>query len=111
MPISTVDLLPTLAGLAGAADGVPADVDGTDIWPLVSGAADTMPERPLRYDHLGKIEAVRLGPWKLRVTRPKPDAPEQVELFHLVRDIGERYNLATQHPDVVERLRPHLSSR
>lgn len=106
VPISTVDLLPTLAGLAGAADGVPADVDGTDIWSLMSGASDTMPERPLLYDHLGQIEAVRLGPWKLRVTRPKPEAPEQVELFHLVQDVGERYNLATQHPEIVRRLRP-----
>lgn len=111
VPISTIDLLPTLAGLAGAADGVPADVDGTDIWPLVSGAADTMPERPLRYDNLGKIEAVRLGPWKLRVTRPRADAAVQVELFHLVNDPGERYNRAAQQPEIVGRLRPRLSSR
>jgi hypothetical protein len=52
-----------------------------------------------------------LGAWKLRVTRPKAEAPEQVELFHLVDDPGERYNQADAHPDVVARLRPHLSSR
>lgn len=111
VPISIVDLLPTIAGLAGASKAVPADVDGTDIWPIVSGAAETMAERPLLYDNTGRVEAVRLGAWKLRVTRPKAEAPEQVELFHLVDDPGERYNQAAAHPDVVERLRLHLLSR
>ena len=108
VPISIVDLLPTLAGLAGASKDVPADVDGTDIWPVGSGAAKTMAERPLLYDNTGRVEAVRLGAWKLRVTRPKEEAPEEVELFHLVDDPGERYNQADAHPDVVQRLRPFL---
>src|SRR5690606_19762497 len=73
VPISIVDLLPTIAGLAGASKDVPADVDGTDIWPVVSGAAETLAERPLLYDNTGRVEAVRLGAWKLRVTRPKAD--------------------------------------
>lgn len=111
VPISIVDLLPTIAGLAGASKDVPADVDGTNIWPVVSGAAKTMAERPLLYDNTGRVEAVRLGAWKLRVTRPKAEEPEQVELFHLVDDPGERYNQADAHPDIVARLRPHLSSR
>lgn len=110
-PISTVDLLPTLAGLAGAHAAVPGDVEGTDIWALLSGDVDALPERPLLYDHQGRAEAVRLGPWKLRLTRPAADGPEQVELFHLQRDPGERHEVSAQHPDVVARLRPHLAGR
>jgi arylsulfatase A len=110
-PISIVDLLPTIAGVVGARAAVPADVEGTDIWPLLAGDVDALSERPLLYDHQGRAEAVRLGPWKLRVTRPAPDGPEQVELFHLLRDPGERHEVASQHPDVVARLRPHLVGR
>lgn len=105
VPISTVDLLPTIAALAGARDDVPGDVDGADIWGVISGVSASMAERPLLYDNQGGIEAVRLGPWKLRVTRPKADAPEQVELFHLLRDPEERHQVAEQHPEVVAKLR------
>jgi arylsulfatase A-like enzyme len=107
-PLSLVDLLPTLAARAGAADRVPADVDGRDVWPLISRGG-RLGERPLLYDNLGKAEAIRVGPWKLRVTAAVnatgPSAPERVELFDLVQDPSERYDLASTHPDVVSRLR------
>lgn len=106
VPISIVDLLPTVAALAGASSEVPADVDGADIWSVVSGGAEAMAERPLLYDQNGRIEAVRLGAWKLRVTR-RP--AEQVELFHLERDPEERHEVAAQNAEVVERLRRFIS--
>lgn len=108
-PISLVDLLPTLAAVAGAATALPGDLDGVDIRPVLTGARPASTDRVLLYDHQGRIEAVRAGPWKLRVTYP-PDTPAgSVELFHLLRDPGERYNVAGAEPDVVRRLRVHVS--
>ena len=106
-PVSLVDIMPTLAARAGAADRVPADIDGRDVWPLISKGT-RLAERTLLYDNLGKAEAIRVGPWKLRVTAdsaPSPSAAERVELFDLVQDPAERYDLASAHPDVVSRLR------
>ena len=111
-PISVVDLFPTLAGRAQLADKVPANVDGVDVWPVLSGATADLPERMLLYDNLGRAEAIRVGPWKLRVsTSGQGDArQERIELFHLLRDPSERYDQASAQPEEVARLRARLEA-
>jgi arylsulfatase A len=115
---TTMDLLPTLAGLAGAK--VPTDrvIDGKDVWPLLAGepGAKTPHEAFFYHASGGRLVAVRSGNWKLhtkparRRRRPKdakatpaPKTP-QVELYDLRADIGEKRNVAAEHPDVVRRL-------
>lgn len=128
-PISLVDMLPTLAGRAGQAARVPANVDGLDVWPALTGDMTSLDDRMLLYDNLGKAEAIRVGPWKLRLTgrARSPNGPlaprspgeggtappaesEQVELFHLLDDPAERYDQSAVHPDVVARLRARLEA-
>ena len=109
-----IDLLPTFVSLAGG--HVPADrkIDGRDISPLLFGESKESP-REVHYYYRGyKLEAVRCGPWKLAlgpqveaVPREKasPDAAAPgVRLYNLDEEIGERTNLAAEHPDVVKRL-------
>ena len=105
---ATIDLLPTLAALAGGK--VPDDrvIDGRDIWPLMSGRKGaTSPHEAYYYYHHKQLQAVRSGKWKLRVAHPhgRRKAPLETELFDLHADIGESKNLAEEHPDVVQRLR------
>jgi arylsulfatase A len=122
-PISLVDMLPTLAGRAGLADKVPANVDGLDVWPVLASQTPNPPERMLLYDNLGKAEAIRVGPWKVRVrTMPAAavagggggSAPgagaEGVELFNLLDDPSERYDQSSAHPNIVLRLRTRLDA-
>lgn len=121
-PISIVDLLPTLAVRAGVADRVPPSVDGIDVWPELTGTA-SLPDRVLLYDNLGQAEAIRQGPWKLRVTRVtapdpgrdgSPSRPsalaERVELFHLLHDPSERYDRSSAEPALVQQLRARLAA-
>ena len=63
-PAMAIDLFPTFMGLAGV--GLPSDrvIDGTDLWPLLSGAVQRLPERPLFFFHDYDVEAVRVGAWK-----------------------------------------------
>ena len=49
----------------------------------------------------GSARAVRMGKWK-GVARPFHG---EIELYDLEKDIGEEKNVATDHPDVVERIR------
>jgi arylsulfatase A len=94
----TIDLLPTLARLAGAE--VPADrvIDGKDIWPLISGKPRAKSPHKAYFYYKGKnLEAVRVGKWKLRQTR-------KTELYDLQDDISEKNNVAEEYPGIIERL-------
>jgi arylsulfatase A-like enzyme len=93
-----IDILPTLVGLAGGK--LPTDrlLDGADIWPVLAGESDARPPHDSFLYYRGlKLEAVRQGPWKLRLVSG--------ELFNLDDDIGESTDVASAHPLVVRQLR------
>lgn len=114
---STMDMLPTIAKLAGGQ--VPTDrvIDGHDLRELIHGAAGaTSPSEAFYYYARTQLQAVRSGPWKLHVPRKadetwrrysKPadvfDIPSPL-LYNLANDIAETTNVAEQHPDVVTKL-------
>ncbi|MCK7560049.1 hypothetical protein MKQ70_36055 [Chitinophaga sedimenti] len=91
-------MLPTLAHVAGDKQSLPANIEGIDMWAHLSGQQKVMPERVLYYlSAQGKLEAVRKGDWKLRVTTI-------TELFDLKNDISERHNLAEREATKVKEL-------
>ena len=111
---ATIDVLPTIAKLA---DGELPEkkIDGHDIWPLMSGA-DGAKSPHETYCLMHGPGAVRSGKWKYY---PWPEgkrkqrgadvegqqpSPQKVQLYDTVADIGERTNLASGHPEVVNRL-------
>jgi hypothetical protein len=101
--LRSVDLLPTLAGLAGAP--APADrvIDGENLRAvLVEGRSQTGDTRTMPYYWCNRLEAVRRGRWKLHVLRREL---EVCELYDLASDIGEKRNVAKDHPEVVAELR------
>jgi arylsulfatase A-like enzyme len=107
-----MDVLPTLASLAGAK--LPADrkIDGVDMSVVLTGTGDEQPPREAFYYFRGlKLEAVRYRGWKLHLAlsdgpagKNKPKAARELQLFNLQDDIGETRNVAAQHPDLVDRL-------
>jgi arylsulfatase A len=101
--VTTMDLFTTLTRLGGATIPKDRSIDGHDVWPLLTGETSEGPDDPFYYLWLDSLQAVREGPWKLRLVNP-----EQPQLFHLERDPGEKYNVADQHPGRVEALRQHM---
>ncbi len=114
---ATIDLLPTLAKLAGAKLPDDRTLDGRDIRPLIFGEPGaTSPHEAFYYYCFTHLQAVRSGRWKLVL--PRPEHPkwvgwsgrfygsrvQQVELYDLDADVGETQNVASEHPDVVDRL-------
>ena len=109
-----IDFLPTFVHLASGS--VPSDriIDGRDISPLLLGQTNQSPHEARFYYRGYKLEAVRRGPWKLALG-PQNECRGTVEqstdarapgvrLYNLDTDIGERSNVAAQHPDVVKDL-------
>lgn len=112
---ATIDLLPTLARLAGTEAPQDRIIDGKDIWPLMQGLPGaTSPHEAYLVYHGGRA-TVRSGQWKFypwpegaegRGSQPaeQPLAGPAVQLYDLSADISETTNVAEQHPDVVARL-------
>ncbi len=73
-------------------------LDGYNVMPFLSGETDTAPRREYAYFQGGQLEALRVGKWKLRVVRERP------ELFNLQADPGEQFNRAEDKPAIVARL-------
>ena len=98
VPMSHIDLMPTLVEAAGAA--LPADrqIDGLSLLPVARGQAG-LPERPIFF-HNGINHAVRMGDWKLQVN----DLEGGPWLYNLSKDPTEQNNLAPAYPEKVAEL-------
>jgi len=113
--ISTIDLLPTFAALAGVQPPADRVIDGRNAMPLLTGKQDGPLHEAFYYYKHNYLLAVRGGPWKLVL--PRPEYPRDLgwygrfqkkivtsQLYDLNKDIGEHNNVASRHPDVVDRL-------
>ena len=89
-PVGTVDLLPTLLELAGAAPDPQAP--GRSLLPALRGAA--LPQRPL-FSECGELLCVLLAGWKLVAQREPLQA---LQLFDMQRDPWELENALAQQP-------------
>ncbi len=104
----TMDLFATICHCTGTP--LPDDrvIDGMNIMPMLRGKEDT-PREEFFYFRGKRLEAVREGPWKLRLSRSHredldKDEPLTPELFNLDIDPAEQYNFAEIEPEIVKRL-------
>lgn len=123
--ISSMDLLPLFCGLAGV--DVPADrkIDGKNILDILKGKATESPHEFTYYYNGTNLQAVRKGKWKLHLPRAVKDQPfwskkghpkvdkgfitlDEYVLFDLEQDLGEKTNVADQHPEVVAMLKEQV---
>ncbi|MBG85322.1 MAG: arylsulfatase [Verrucomicrobiales bacterium] len=111
---TTMDLLPTFAGLAGGSAPKDRIIDGHDIAPLILNQPNARtPYNAFYYYYQDQLQAVRSGPWKLFVPLKtynrhphfKKGQGDKPLLFHLYRDISCKENVAEKNPDVVKRLK------
>jgi arylsulfatase A-like enzyme len=114
---STLDMLPTIAKLAGGNAPTDRVIDGHDIRDLIHGVEGAKsPTDAYYYYQRTQLQAVRSGPWKLHVARTRDtfwarySKPEDVFditsplLFNLETDIDESRDVSSRYPGVVDRL-------
>ncbi|MDD7985523.1 sulfatase [Lentisphaera marina] len=111
---TTLDILPTVAGIVGGKVPTDRKIDGKDILPLMKA----LPNAKTPYDNyvlLYNEGCVRSGKWKyypfnaaeakkrpLKKSDPRSKAP--VQLYELSADVSEKVNLAEEYPEVVAQL-------
>ncbi|MEO6804467.1 MAG: arylsulfatase [Granulicella sp.] len=132
--IGQVDLLASLASLAGVSVPPGQAVDSINLLPALLGKSDT--GRTTLVEE-AVVLAIREGKWKLidrtqrpgkhprtgkirnyptedpNHTLPHPEPPHpiaEVELYDTVTDPHEVHNVAADHPDIVERMRTTLGA-
>ena len=96
-PVSSLDIFPTAAAVAGAKP--PAALDGANLLPALAGKAGPPHERLFWRMGGGASFAVREGRYKL--VRVGGRAPE---LYDLETDIAESKDLAGARPELVKKL-------
>lgn len=102
--IAFQDIFPTFKKLAGAT--APAKLDGISILPALLGESLPQPRPHLYWDYghcRGKqyAQAARIGKWKgIRSLKNG----NTIEVYDLEADIGETTDLATSHPELVDRM-------
>jgi len=112
LPIYFADMMPTFAELAGASGYLPGNIDGLSIVPTLLGRGEQEKHEFMywewgRYNWAkrrnepgGPAQAVRMGRWK--AVRSKATAA--FELYDLAEDIGERNDVASEHPEIIARI-------
>lgn len=100
-PVHVVDMLPTLAALAGAPTEKCLPLDGIDVSQAILQNGRPTGRTEIVYNIEPFRAGLRDGKWKL-VWRTI--LPSRAELFDLEADPNETTDLAAQHPDIVRRL-------
>lgn len=114
--ITSMDLLPTIAKLAGVTFTPRGRIDGMDVSAVIldkTGKVASPRTEMLYYSNRGALHGIRQGDWKLRITLPRPrrgqpQKPALVELYNLIEDIGETTNLAKKMPEKVAALKARM---
>jgi arylsulfatase A-like enzyme len=111
--VTSMDMLPTFAALAGAALP-PQKIDGHDVRPLLFGnenASSPWDQTGFMYYRMEQLQAVRSGPWKLYlpleakyIANNRRAAPGPLALYDVRGDVGETREVSADHPDIVQRL-------
>lgn len=117
---STLDVLPTVAAVAGA-DLPVRTIDGVSLLPVLEGDETTSPRNHFLFYYGGELRAVREGRWK-RVFEHRTRSYVGVEpgmdglpgryafptfpaaLYDLETDVEETTDVSGAHPEVVARL-------
>jgi arylsulfatase A-like enzyme len=117
--VNQLDLFASLADLVGAPGAANSRPDSQDILPAFLGQSPTG-RITMVEQSVGRL-ALREGSWKLILPGKEPKGPKDkkmeegdttqgpaaasgLQLYDLGSDVGERQNVADQHPDIVAKM-------
>ncbi|MGY8767187.1 MAG: sulfatase family protein [Pirellulales bacterium] len=103
--MTTMDMMPTLAQLAGGKVPIDRILDGHNVIDLLLAKPGAVtPYDRFFYHAADQLKAVRSGTWKLIQER------KENVLYHLENDIAETKNLIKDHPEIEKRLLSYMEA-
>lgn len=102
--VCLVDTLATCAGITKQKLPPTSAPDSFSLLPIINGNLN-IAVRPSLIEHSHRM-GVRQGSWKLLTPNhsTKGKQPAGIELYNLADDIGEKHNVAAEHPEKVKEL-------
>ncbi len=97
---STIDLLPTIASIAGIEPKTKGPIDGLNLADFLHGKSPSPRNEFLYYKP--QIDCIRQGIGSCA------SKTKHTQLYNLAEDIGERKNLAKKHPEKVAALKARM---
>lgn len=123
--VSQIDIMATLANALNFQLPTEAATDSINLLPLLDGKVKQVRTTHVHNTFKNKF-AIRHGQWNLVVGKDgyvskrdsdwetrhdyPPDDETKFELYDITADPGQRYNLATKHPEIVNDLKSRLDS-
>jgi arylsulfatase len=114
--VSTMDIVPTVCSLTGAAKPTKA-TDGIDISALLTGAKASIDRDVLLYFDNINLQCARMGKWKLHISRynnvtysPAPAGGRKSirlknpELYDVAADPDESFDVAAENAEIVKKM-------
>ena len=113
-PVQLLDVMPTLLDLSGLEH--PAGIQGQSLVPLLRPASggrawsrrpvilEKQPMGDEEHPEASELYGVIDGSWKLIHNKVRPADRPEFELYDIAKDRLDTTNVASEHPDVVERL-------
>ncbi len=114
--VSLVDFMATCADILQVKLPPSAGEDSVSLLPVLLGKATQPVHEAVVFHSINGSFAIQQGKWKLEMCSssggwgwPKPGSPEAkalppVQLYDIIKDIGERTNEYANHPEIVEQL-------
>ncbi|HPA46332.1 MAG TPA: arylsulfatase [bacterium] len=98
-----IDIMPTLLDLCGISSEDINPMDGTSLLPLLTGRRGAFPERTLYFQwHRGDVPELYRN---CAAVSDKYKLVDGDELYDLLQDPAEQFNIANENADIVSRMR------
>jgi arylsulfatase A len=122
-PLATIDVFPTLMALTGDPGGSALPLDGGSAADFLLGRVSSSPGNLYVFFDKESLQTARFGRWKIHVARwnvqrYQAGSGNQInqtlktpELYDMTVDVGESYNVAANHPDVVKDLQRRIAEK
>lgn len=111
---TTMDIFTTYSKLAGVPLPDDRALDGVDLSPVLLGNGNSHRQQVFYYRG-DDLFAMRVGPYKAHfitqevyVPNPKKVQHDPPLLYNVEEDPSERFNIAEQHPEVIQKIREAL---